>query len=768
MTPAKSRSIADWPLRSQYALALSTIVLALAVRYLLSPAFGTRFPFFPIFLVLLPLAFVVRSGPFLAAALLGAFASMYFFLAPVRTWRLHETDLLQVGLFFASLATLVLTAWLSRRTQHKLRRADAMLRAFVDESPSPKWVTNQDGRIVYANGAMAAALGSSLGDIIGRGQPEVLPFCDGPAGAGEFRPSKRDGHGDEEQPRRFEWRRFPLHIGNSHALIGGIATDVTEEYKYAAALRARESELEAVINLTPFMMTRCSRDLRYRFVSLTYARMIGRSQADVIGQPIADIVGSAGLKTLMPYIERVLRGEVVEYEDAVNFKGVGSRVLSAVYTPDRDESGEVIGWVASMVDLTEMRKNQAELAAAVKERERLLDSERAARIEAEQATRVKDEFLATLSHELRTPLNAILGWIRLIEKDPNDSKMLHDGIPIIARNAKVQMDLIADLLDTSRIISGKIRLDLKPLHVADLVADSVETIRPIAESKLIEVTRSIERFNEPVLGDENRLQQVVWNLLTNAVKFTPSGGRIDVRVERNGPSARVVVSDTGEGINAAFLPHLFERFRQADASTSRRFVGLGLGLAIVKHLVGLHGGTVRAHSDGEGRGSTFTVELPLADTAADGNLLSVKSGPAYVPEVVDLSGVTVLAVEDHADALDLLKRVLEDRHARVLTAESADDALVLMRAQRPDIVISDIAMPGKDGYQLIRELRDADDDTPAIAVTAFARTEDVKRALDAGYQAHVSKPVDEDALVAAVSTWARCRVHPDSRRATTG
>ena len=773
----------DRPLKLQYALALSTVLLAIAVRFVLSSALGPRFPFFPVFIVLLPLAFIVRSGPFLAAAVVATVSSAYLFIDPTHTFRVHGADRLALMLYLASLGVVVLTAWLSRRTHHRLRRADAMLRAFVDDSPTAKWVTNSQGRIVYANRAMANSIGKPIGAIVGRTHAEILLPAAATVAAEHVRAVREtgiartsieenllDGNGGA---RVMEWRRFPLRFGDSKdAFVAGMANDITDKWRTEsalrnseAALRAKDNEIETVINLTPFMMTRCTRDLRYRFVSHAYAKMIGREQTEVMGRTIEEVMGHEGLRTIMPYIERVLAGEVVRYEAPVDFADVGLRYLSVVYTPDRDVNGEVIGWVGSIFDQTEMNASQAELAAALKERERLLDSERAARIEAEQATRVKDEFLATLSHELRTPLNAILGWIRLIEKNPSDTNLLHDGIPIIARNAKVQMDLIADLLDTSRIISGKIRLDVKPMDVGDVISAAVETIRPTAETRGIHLERRIERFIDPVLGDENRVQQIVWNLLSNAVKFTPAGGRIDVTVEKNGNFARIVVSDTGDGINPAFLPHLFERFRQADASASRRFVGLGLGLAIVKHLVSLHGGTVRAHSDGEGRGSVFTVELPLAELAL-GQPFKAKSGPA--PEVIDLSGVTVLAVEDHADALDLLKRALENRHARVLTATSADDALKLMRTGRPDILVSDIAMPGKDGYQLIQELRTSHDKTPAIAVTAFARSEDVTRAIEAGYQAHVSKPVDEDALIAAVATYARCRIQSDSPRATTG
>jgi len=409
----------------------------------------------------------------------------------------------------------------------------------------------------------------------------------------------------------------------------------------------------------------------------------------------------------------------------------------------------------SVFDLTDRRHHELE-------RGRLLQSERQAREEAERASQVKDEFLATLSHELRTPLNAILGWVRILEKRPDDPAMTAEAIGVISRNARAQAALIADLLDMNRIMSGKIRLDLHDVPLDDAVTQAIEAIRPAADAKLVALQAEIDHSTGAVRADASRLQQVLWNLLSNAVKFTPKGGRIQVSLVPIDGQAEIAVADTGAGISAKFLPYVFDRFRQADSSTTREHGGLGLGLAIAKNLVDLHGGTLRAESQGEGRGATFTIRLPLEETSLPAGhhppgILEAEAAAATatLPEEVDLEGVTVLAVDDQEDARDLLKVVLERCHARVLTASSADEALRVLERSRPDIVLCDIGMPGKDGYGFIREVRHRADPTPALAVTAFAHKEDRIRALRAGYQGQIAKPVEPAELVSAVAAFVR-------------
>jgi signal transduction histidine kinase/CheY-like chemotaxis protein len=398
---------------------------------------------------------------------------------------------------------------------------------------------------------------------------------------------------------------------------------------------------------------------------------------------------------------------------------------------------------------------------AADERKQLLDSERTARNEAERASAMKDEFLATLSHELRTPLSAILGWAQVLRRQFKDTPALEQGLETIERNARVQAQLIEDLLDMSRITSGKLRLDIQPTEPARFVEAAIDTVAPAADAKGIRIEKVLDPLAGPVSGDPGRLQQVIWNLLSNAIKFTPKDGKVQVILQRVNSHVEISVADTGIGIAREFLPHVFDRFRQADASTTRTFGGLGLGLSIVKHLVELHGGTVRVKSPGENRGTTFTVDLPLmivhrAEPAAE---REHPKGPKAVPlefERTDLSGIKILVVDDEPDARDLLRRVLSDCEAEVITAASAAEALMLVAERRPDVLVSDIGMPDTDGYELLRRVRllgaARGGRLPAIALTAFARSEDRTRALRAGFLVHVSKPVEPAELVATVAS----------------
>ena len=398
---------------------------------------------------------------------------------------------------------------------------------------------------------------------------------------------------------------------------------------------------------------------------------------------------------------------------------------------------------------------------SAREREQLLDSERAARSEAERMSALKDEFLATLSHELRTPLSAILGWSQVLRLRPDDTEQVREGLHTIERNARVQIQLIEDLLDMSRITSGKVRLDVQPVDPLSFVEAAIETVTPGAQAKGVRIEKQLDPSGGPVSGDPGRLQQIAWNLLANAVKFTPKGGKVQVRLERVSSHIELSVADTGIGIRPEFLPHVFERFRQDDASTTRMFGGLGLGLSIVKHLVELHGGTVDVASPGADQGATFTVRLPLKVVHDWRNVEGrVHPGPASARsfdfEPADLGGLKVLVVDDESDARELIKRVLVECKADVLTAPDAATALSLVAEERPNVIVSDIGMPHVDGFELLRRIRalgaQRGGSIPAIALTAFARTEDRTRVLQAGFLVHVSKPVEPSELVATVAT----------------
>ncbi len=409
---------------------------------------------------------------------------------------------------------------------------------------------------------------------------------------------------------------------------------------------------------------------------------------------------------------------------------------------------------------------------AAEDRQTLLESERAARTAAERMSEVKDEFLATLSHELRTPLNAILGWSQLLKTKASTGDELIKGLETIERNALAQTRLIEDLLDMSRITSGKLRLDVQPLRPATFIEGALETVKPSADAKGIRLEQLLDPSAGPVFGDAGRLQQVVWNLLSNSIKFTPKGGKVQVLLQRVNSQIEISVADTGMGIDPAFLPHLFERFRQADATTTRQHGGLGLGMSIVKSLVELHGGTVAVASAGMNEGTTVTVTLPVsavrrADAGGQRVHPQVASTSVLATGPAELGGLTVLVVDDHADARDLIERILQTSDATVITASSSEEALALVESHRPDVLVSDIGMPGGDGYELLKQVRalgvERGGAVPAIALTAFARSEDRTRSLRAGFAAHVAKPVEPPELVATVASVARRGQLPPQR-----
>jgi signal transduction histidine kinase/CheY-like chemotaxis protein len=418
--------------------------------------------------------------------------------------------------------------------------------------------------------------------------------------------------------------------------------------------------------------------------------------------------------------------------------------------------------LASMFD-ARMEANAHVLAlsqATAEERQNMLTRERLARDEAEHLSAMKDEFLATLSHELRTPLNAILGWASMLQRGVKDEATLRRGLDAIERNARAQGQLIDDLLDMSRIVAGTLRLDVQTVDLAKVIEASLGTVQPAVMAKKIELRTELARENaRMVLGDPGRLQQVLWNLLSNAVKFTPSGGKVAVELVYDEAQATIRVVDSGIGIDPDFLPHVFDRFRQQDASITRQHGGLGLGLAIVRQLVELHGGTIAVDSPGQGAGTTFTLCLPLAQALA-----AAPPGRAGAPEVhaqapehrlADLSGLKVLVVDDAPDTLDVLEQILRHSGAQTVTATSAGEALALLEQERPDVIVSDIGMPEVDGFELMRRIRrrgpDAGGAIPAIALTAFTRQDDRSKALQAGFDDYLAKPVEAGALVERIA-----------------
>jgi signal transduction histidine kinase/ActR/RegA family two-component response regulator len=417
------------------------------------------------------------------------------------------------------------------------------------------------------------------------------------------------------------------------------------------------------------------------------------------------------------------------------------------------EQGRTVRFIGAMLDITAKKRVE-------EERSELLASEQEARAAAETASRAKDEFLATVSHELRNPLNAILGWSRvLVEERDLDGERTRKGLDVILRNAKAQVQLVEDILEVSRIVTGKLRLSTKTVDIPTVVDAAIETVRAAAQARRVSLTSHIHHSTGTIIADEDRVQQILWNLLSNAVKFTPAGGTVSVSAQRLDDVVELVVRDSGEGIAPDFLPYVFDRFRQFDGSTTRRHGGLGLGLAIVRHLAELHGGTVRAESDGRGLGAAFTVLLPLSPSSD----LAVETQRAVTPLSQSrpmeprklLAGRRVLVLDDDGDMRDLIGMILEDAGATVFAASTVSTAIAVLGQSPPDVAVSDLAMPGEDGYAFALRVRTAENEAarrvPLVAMTAYARAEDRRRVLAAGFDRHVAKPIEPEELVEALA-----------------
>jgi len=512
-------------------------------------------------------------------------------------------------------------------------------------------------------------------------------------------------------------------------------------------MRRSEEKFRAIFNQALNGIILISQELVYVEVNPAMAKMLGRRREEVVGRHMSAFL-SCNSESQMHAVARDLQTNGCWQGTLPHLHANGNVVELEWKISTHTTPGMRLGIVN---DITERRAFDAE-------REQLLLNERAARADAERANQLKDEFLATLSHELRTPLNAIVGWAQILKSTEAKPEDYREGIEAIERNAKAQTELISDLLDVSRIISGKMRLELQPVEPVSLIRSAVEGFSATAIAKGIVIDQDLDLRVGTINADPGRLQQVIWNLGHNAVKFTPAGGEITVRMRRIENEIEITVSDTGQGINPAFLPHIFERFRQEDGTTRRNHGGLGLGLAIVKNLVEMHGGRIRAASEGEGKGSTFTVNLPVSGPSASAQepdaILDRTPRASKEHHRTLLEGTRVLIVDDDPDARTLIHRVLKRYGAKVTEAETVDEALNLLTEARPRVLISDIGMPKRDGYDLIQAVRSrgySANALPAIALTAFARPEDQKHSLVAGFQKHLPKPVDTHALIEAVA-----------------
>jgi PAS domain S-box-containing protein len=540
-----------------------------------------------------------------------------------------------------------------------------------------------------------------------------------------------------------------------------ITRDLTQRRHHEESMRQSEERFRLLVEgVTDYAIFMLDVNGRVATWNVGAQRIKGYAAEEIIGQHFSIFYPPETRASGWPEHELKVAGETGRFVDTGwRLRKDGTALWANVtITAMRDETGRLIGFAKLTRDLTERKRVEA-IELAGEERELILDAERSARMAAQRATRVKDEFLATLSHELRTPLSAILGWTQiLLRADTVGAVDQRRAVEVIDRNARAQVQLIDDLLDLSRIMTGKIRLDLQQVSVPEVVQAAIDSALPLADAKAIRLRSVLDPTRTQVSADSGRLQQVVWNLLTNAIKFTPKGGQVQVLVQRVNSHVELSVADTGIGIPASFLPLVFDRFSQHDSSTTRSHGGLGLGLAICKQLVELHGGSIRVSSAGEGKGATFFVQLPLS-------LMQVEDENARLHPTVEvdstelsalpkLDGIHAFVVDDEPDARELLKRVLRDQGAVVTAFSGAEEALTALKTSLPSVIVSDVGMPGMDGYQMIRTLRAGelrDSRVPALALTAFARAEDRKRALIAGFQAHLAKPFDVAELVLLVA-----------------
>ena len=650
------------------------------------------------------------------------------------------------------------------------RTADAdvtrnRLAAIVESSDDAIISKTLEGVIVTWNRGAELVFGYKAEEVIGQSITILIPVGhenEEPAILERLRRGERIDHYQTVRRRKdgslIDISLTISPVRDAHGVIVGaskIARDITQQKSAERALQASDTRFRLLANSAPVLIWVADATRGCAWFNDTWLAFTGRSAEQELGFGWTENVHPEDLAGLMSaYADAFAAKKPFRYQFRLGRADREWRWISQNAVPLLEsDAGTVAGYIGSGVDVTDFRR-------AEREKEELLGAERAARSEAERLSHLKDEFLATLSHELRTPLNAILGWATLLKRVPIGSGDHTRGLDTIERNARVQAQIIGDLLDMSRIISGKVQLDVQPIDLQEVISAAVDAVRPSADAKNLRLRVMLDAKAGRMRGDPNRLQQVFWNLLTNAVKFTASGGRIDVVLERVNSHVEVSVEDSGVGIKPEFLAFVFDRFRQADASTTRRYGGLGLGLSIVKHLVELHGGSVRVKSAGEGQGSTFTVALPISVMRESAPAMLVER-PTFADvdvasvELPSLEGISALVVDDEPDARILINRLIEERGGRAVMASCAAEALEQLSRNRIDILVSDIGMPDVDGYQLIQKIRAREksgDHLMAIALTAYARHDDRQRALLAGYQMHLAKPVDPRELIAGIAS----------------
>lgn len=766
----------------RYGVSVISVLLALLLSLPLQPLLNLEIS--PLFF-----AAVVFSSwygglfPGLVAIVFATLVNDFFFLPPLHGLSIDNwADILQL-VVFSFIALMI-------RTETALRESEARYRSLVRATSQMVWITAPDGQIVDMPD-WRAYTGQTQAEVKGWGWLDAVHPDDRQRTAQtwsqavqtrsiydtEYRIRRADG-----EYRHFSARGVPVVERNNRIREWiGICTDITDRKQMEAERDRGELLFRTLANTMPQMLWITQPDGHHEYFNQRWYDYTGIDLEQAKRDGWQTVLHPDDVKRTKEIWYNALRtGTTYEIEYRLQSVDGEYRWHLGRALPLHDQAGQIVKWFGSCTEIHDQK-------LAIEERAQALERERAARIELERASRVKDEFLAIVSHELRSPLNPIVGWSQLLRTRKLSAEKVDQALEIIERNAKLQARLIEDLLDVSRILRGKLSLDTTPVDLISTIEAAIETVHLTAESKSIDLTFSIldnhtnnkqrtgnqqpEKFT--VLGDTNRLQQIVWNLLTNAVKFTPVAGKVDIKLEKHklekhqlarqasnrlSPAscplhpeyAQITVTDTGKGIASDFLPHMFDRFQQADEATTRKFGGLGLGLAIVQHLVELHGGVVAADSAGDGQGATFTLSLPLMAEHESIAPYRVLANPDF-----SLVGLRIVVVDDIADTLHLLTFMLEERGANVIPVSSASQALEAITTTAPDLLLSDIAMPVTDGYALIRQVRALHKSTgkflPAIALTAFAGETDRQRIIESGFQKHLTKPIDPNELAATIA-----------------
>jgi PAS domain S-box-containing protein len=753
-----------------YAIAIALVLAAVLLMLALDPVIELKNSFLTFHLALTLAAWYGGRNVGLFTTLLSAIVANYFFIEPQFSFFLTFTGGVKLLIFILQgslVSVLVGSLWTTqqqakqllyqrKQAEANLHETDERLSAIADAAPILIWETDENG-VIFFNRYYLDFFGVSFEKVREMGWVKFLHPDDASGYKTTWREAmkQRQSYTHDCRFRRadgqYRWLRNKGQPVGRNRLIG-CSLDITD-YKLAeAALMESREQLRILTATIPQLIWTATPDGNVDYLSEQWADYTGLPPEQLYDWNWQQVIHPEDLpNTLRNWEHSLQTGEPLEIQHRFHYRTSEWRWQLVRGIAIKDAIGRVTQWVGTCTDIQNEVDIKNKLEDSYKAEQQARSIAEAARQAAEEANRIKDEFLAVLSHELRSPLNPILGWTKLLQSQEFSQAETVRALKTIERNAKLQAQLIEDLLDVSRILRGKMTLNISLVNLTTTIEAAIETVRLAAEAKKNQIQVDLDRSVGYVSGDSARLQQIIWNLLTNAIKFTPPGGKVEVRLRQVDGFCQIQVQDAGKGIKPDFLPYVFDSFRQEDGAITRKFGGLGLGLAIVRHLTEQHGGTITVESSGEGQGATFTVSLPLQSAAVD--LPSEKRVP---DQVLNLGSLKILVVDDEADMRALMQVMLTSFSAQVQVVASAIAALKLLDTWQPDVLISDIGMPEMDGYMLLRQVRrlppERGGQIPAIALTAYAGEYDQKQALAAGFQQHIPKPVEPEQLVKAIAT----------------